>query len=108
MRSASSRLQLPIPNGQIEAFCRKWRITELAVFGSILRDDFTDDSDVDLLVAFAPGARPSLLQRVQMVEELERLFGRRVDLIERRAVLESPNYIRRKEILESAEVLYGS
>ncbi len=108
MRSASSRLRLPIPKAQIEAFCRKWRITELALFGSILRDDFTPESDVDLLVTFAPGTRPSLLDRVQMVEELERLFGRRVDLVERRAVVESPNYIRRREILDSAEVVYGA
>jgi len=108
MQPATSRLHVPIPHVQIEAFCRKWRITELALFGSVLRGDFNDESDVDLLVTFAPEANPSLLQRVQMVGELEKLFGRQIDLVERRAVVESPNYIRRREILDSVEVIYGA
>ena len=77
-------------------------MTELALFGSVLRDDFGPDSDVDLLVAFAPGARPSLFDLVEMEAELAELVGRGVDLVTRRSVEESDNWIRRRAILDSA------
>ena len=92
-----------LPREQLSAFCRRWRITELALFGSALRDDFRPDSDVDLLVTFESDAPWSMLDLVAMEFELEELFGRGVDLVERAAIEQSDNWIRRRHILESAE-----
>jgi len=87
-------------------FCRRWDISMLALFGSVLRPDFRPDSDVDVLVSFAPDAQWTLLDCVRMEQELAGIFGRRVDLVSRRAIEESFNPIRRRQILESAEPLY--
>jgi predicted nucleotidyltransferase len=91
---------------EIADFCRRWQITELALFGSVLREDFRSDSDVDVLVSFAEDAQWSLLDLVRMEEELSHILGRDVDLVERRAVERSENYIRRRHILETAEPFY--
>ena len=80
----------------------------MALFGSILRDDFRPDSDVDILVTFSPDARVSLFDLVRMEDELTEIVGRKVDLLVKDAVLRSHNYIRRKAILGSAEVIYGA
>ena len=88
---------------RLTAFCQRWRIAELAFFGSVLRDDFRPDSDVDVLVTFAPDAPWGLLDFVAMQEELSAILGRRVDLVSRRAVEKSDNWIRREAILGSAE-----
>jgi predicted nucleotidyltransferase len=93
---------------QISDFCRRWRISEFALFGSVLRDDFDAESDLDILVGFAPDADWSLLDHVQMEQELEALLGRKVDLLSRRSVERSRNWLRRKEILDTAEVVYAS
>jgi hypothetical protein len=93
---------------ELTAFCRKWHITELALFGSVLREDFRPNSDVDVLVTFAPETRPGIRDRLQMSRELADLFGRPVDLIERKLVEESPNYICRQHILTTAQVVYGA
>lgn len=98
---------IAIPQEQIREFCQHWQITELALFGSVLRDDFRPDSDVDVLVRFEKESRHTLFDLSRMEEELTRLLGRRADLVERTAVETSRNYIRRKAILESAEVVYG-
>jgi predicted nucleotidyltransferase len=98
--------KIRIPQEQIADFCRRWNIIELSLFGSVLREDFRPDSDVDLLVVFAEGVRPSLAQRLDMQEELGRLLGRKVDLVERRLVETSENYLRRRHILNSAEPIY--
>ena len=79
---------------------------ELSLFGSRLRDDFTSESDVDILIAFGPAPRHGLLGFVRIQRELEEVFGRQVDLISRRAVEQSRNPFRRKAILESARVVY--
>ena len=100
------RRGIEIPEDRISAFCRKWRIVEFSLFGSVLREDFRPESDVDVLVAFAPDARWSLVDLDRMEEELRALFGRRVDLLERRTVEQSDNYIRRRQILGSAEPIY--
>ncbi len=92
----------------ITHFCHRWKITELALFGSILREDFRPDSDVDVLVSFAPEALWSLLDHASMEEELESLVGRKVDLVTRRAVERSTNWIRREEILQSARPYYAA
>jgi predicted nucleotidyltransferase len=91
---------------QLAAFCERWQITELAAFGSILRDDFRPDSDVDLLVTYAPDAHWSLLDHVAMQQELSDLLGRKVDIFTRRAVERSKNRYRRTAILETAEPIY--
>ncbi len=92
----------------IAEFCRRWQITEFALFGSILRDDFGPDSDIDVLVTFAPEARETLFYHADMKCELETLFGREVDLINRQAVERSRNYIRRRAILDTARMLYAA
>ncbi len=93
---------------QIAAFCAKWKITQFALFGSVLRDDFRVDSDVDVLVDFAPDARLTLFDVFRMEEELKSIFGRDVDLLDRRAVQESDNPRRQRAILDSAEVLHAA
>jgi uncharacterized protein len=96
------------PSARIEEFCRRWKIVELSLFGSALREDFSPDSDIDLLVRFASDADWSLLDRARMERELVELLGREVDLISRVAVEASPNWIRRNEILGSAKTLYAA
>jgi len=98
--------RIPIDREKIAEFCRRWKITEFALFGSVLRDDFRPDSDVDVLVTFAPDTRYSLFDLVHMQDELKQIFGREVDLVERKAVERSENYIRRKHILSSVEPVY--
>jgi predicted nucleotidyltransferase len=97
---------LGIPEDAVADFCRRWKITELAVFGSALRDDFRPDSDVDVLVTFSPEARWTLFDMVHMKDELEAIFGRCVDLVTRRGVEQSRNPLRRQAILSSAEPIY--
>lgn len=95
----------------ISAFCRKWRIRELSLFGSALRDDFRSDSDVDLLVVYEDPHRdfgPWLRDLTAMEAELKDLFSRNVDLVERRAIEESENYIRRREILRNPVSIYAA
>ena len=99
---------LGITDAQIAQFCRKWQVAELSLFGSALRGDFRPESDVDVLVDFAPEARRSLFDLVEMEEELRRIFGREVDLVEKKAVEESENYIRRRAILSTARVVYAA
>ena len=99
-------MNIGIPKEKIADFCRKWKILELSLFGSVLRDDFRPDSDVDVLVAFSPDAEWSLLDHMAMEEELSAIFGRKVDLVSRRALERSENYVRRKAILETAQPYY--
>lgn len=98
---------LTIPEADLAAFCRANGIRRLSIFGSAVRDDFGPESDVDLLVEFEPGRVPGF-RFVGIAAELSELFGRRVDVLTRRSVERSPNYIRRKEILDSAEVIYAA
>ncbi|HEY0037520.1 MAG TPA: nucleotidyltransferase family protein [Longimicrobium sp.] len=100
-------MKLNLPDDRIAEFCRKWNIVEFALFGSVLREDFRPDSDVDVLVTFAPGSRVSLFDFPGMQDELQEIFGRRVDLLTRRGVEESDNRFRKKSILESARVVYA-
>ena len=99
---------LNLPADEIVAFCVRWCIDEFALFGSALRADFAADSDVDLLVTFSPDANWGLLEHHKMEQELAALLGRDVDLITRRAVEQSRNWIRRNEILGTAEVIYAA
>ena len=97
---------ITVPQEQIADFCRRWQITEFALFGSVLRQDFRSDSDIDVLVTFAPSARWGLFDLATMQEELAQIFGRKVDLVSRRGIEASRNYIRRKAILNSAQVVH--
>jgi predicted nucleotidyltransferase len=101
-------VKIPIDRDKIAEFCHRWKITELSLFGSVLRDDFRPDSDVDVLVTFAEDAEWSLFDHVTMEDDLSAILGRKVDLVSRRAIERSPNWIRRKAILEGAESYYAS
>jgi predicted nucleotidyltransferase len=96
---------LPVPRQVIAEFCRQHHITEFALFGSVLRDGFRPDSDVDVLVTFAPEAKPGLMDLALMQDELGRLFDRDVDLVEKPGLR---NPFRRREILKTMEVVYAS
>jgi hypothetical protein len=100
------RLRIDIPQDRLDTFCRAHRIRRLSVFGSALREDFRPDSDVDILVTFEEGAHHNLFDLVTMQDELEAILGRSVDLVEREAVEQSENYIRRHHILANAEPIY--
>src|SRR5215212_3641048 len=100
--------KVPMPWDRIDAFCRKWEIVEFALFGSVLRDDFGPESDVDVLVSFGPGARRILFDLVDMEAELAEIFGRPVDLVTRSGVESGRNPFRRRLILESARVIYAA
>jgi predicted nucleotidyltransferase len=97
---------LDLTGPAVETFCHRWKVRELAVFGSALRDDFRPDSDVDLLVTFEPDANWGLLEQTTMESELAVILDRKVDLVSRRAVERSTNWIRRQEILGSAETVH--
>ncbi|MGV0029207.1 nucleotidyltransferase family protein [Phormidesmis priestleyi] len=90
----------------LKAFCQKWAIVEFSVFGSVLREDFRPDSDLDVLVRFTPDAPWTLLDLVTMQYELEDIVGREVDLLEKQVIETSDNWIRRNEILNTAQVVY--
>lgn len=93
---------------QIASFCRRWGITELALFGSVLRADFRPDSDVDALVTFDPSTHWTLFDLSAMQDELREILGQKVDLVSRRGLESSQNYLRRRIILSSAKVIYES
>ncbi len=100
--------KLSIDEEALRAFCEKWQIAELALFGSVLRDDFGPDSDVDVLVTFEAKASPTLFDLNRIQEELEAQLGRRVDVSSRRSVERGANGPRRREILSTARVIYGA
>jgi len=100
--------KLSIDEAKLADFCRRWLIRQLAVFGSARRPDFRSDSDVDVLVTFSPQADWSLFDHVTMESELSDLVGRKVDLVSRKAVEASSNWIRREAILTGAEPLFDA
>jgi len=100
-----SLCRVDIPREDIEAFCRKWRIAEMALFGSVLRDDFHPESDIDVLIEFAEDAHWTLYEWIDMKDELGAMFGRPVDLTSKRGLR---NPFRKKEILATREVIYAA
>lgn len=88
--------------------CKRYKISEIALFGSALRDDFTESSDIDLLVEFKPDSGITLFNIVDLKDEFEKLFGREVDIVPKNAVKRSRNYLRKKAILENYKVIYAS
>jgi len=103
-----NKIPIEIPYEKIAEFCRRWKITELSLFGSVLRDDFGPDSDIDVVVKFREDAKHTLFDLVHMQNELKEIFGRDVDMISRRGIESSRNYIRRDAILNSAEAIYAT
>jgi predicted nucleotidyltransferase len=99
------KLKLKVPRRKLAEFCRRYRIQKLAFFGSVLREDFKSTSDVDVIVEFKKGCTPGLVF-FAMPEELKKILGRDVDLLTYQGVKASKNPIRRKAILESAQVYY--
>ncbi len=97
--------QINIPMDKIRDFCRRWKIVEFALIGSVLRDDFRPDSDIDILLSFEENAGWSLYDVVDMKDELKTLFGREVDLVEKEAIR---NPYRRRTMLTDKEVLYAA
>ena len=99
-------LAIDIDKDRLRDFCRRWKVEEFALFGSVTRpDEFREDSDVDVLVRFSPDAPWSLLEWVTMEEELASIFHRPVDLVERAAVEGSDNRFRKGSILNSVVLL---
>ncbi|MEM3421860.1 MAG: nucleotidyltransferase domain-containing protein [Candidatus Hadarchaeum sp.] len=96
----------PLPREEVAQFCQRWKIKELAVFGSVLREDFGSESDIDIIVTFDSDADWSLLDHIRMQRELQKIFRRDVDLVTKRAVERSQNWLRRKEILKTAFVIF--
>lgn len=99
------RKRFTIPRKKIAEFCKRWNITEFSIFGSVLRDDFRSDSDIDVLVSIDPGAHMGLFKIIEMKLELEEIFKRPVDLVEKEGL---KNPYRRKEILQTARVVYAA
>ncbi|MCB9446002.1 MAG: nucleotidyltransferase domain-containing protein [Ardenticatenaceae bacterium] len=100
--------RLNLSQDEIKTFCHKWKIVRLDLFGSVIRDNFRSDSDVDVLVTFAPDAKWTLLDHVDMQDELKVILGRDVDLVSRHGIERSQNHIRRREILNSARMIYAA
>ena len=105
--TAISRHGVTLPIERIAEFCRRWRIRELEIFGSFLREDFRPASDLDFLYTFAEGVHWTLYDLVTMDQELAAIVGREVDLVSRSAVERSQNSIRRDHILSTSEPIYA-
>jgi predicted nucleotidyltransferase len=103
--SSTLEIRIPLPDSEIEFFCRKWQIEELSLFGSVLREDFSKDSDIDVLVTFKPEARWSLFDFMEMKDELSEILHREVDLVSRGGLR---NPFRRHEILSTRQVIYAA
>jgi uncharacterized protein len=91
---------------QLAEFCQRWHVAELSLFGSVLRDDFHADSDIDVLVSYQPSAKRGLFEKMHMREELESLLHREVDLVSKKAIEQSHNWLRRENILNSVKVIH--
>lgn len=102
------RLAIELPREAIEEFCRRWKVTELALFGAILGDDFGPEDEIEFLVTFAPEARWTLFDLASMEFELEDLLGHKVIITTRRAVERSENPYLRRDILGSAQPFYAA
>lgn len=99
---------IDITEEELDAFCKRWLISELALFGSITRDDFHAESDVDMLVTFKPEETWSLLDHYQMEQDLSALLHRKVDILTKRSVERNRNEFFRWEVLSTAEIVYES
>lgn len=103
-----SQVRVSIPTEALADFCRRWKIVELSLFGSVLREDFGPESDVDVLVTFAADAKVSLFDLVHLKDDLASVLGRRVDVLTRRSVEQHHNPWFRHEVLSSARTVYAA
>jgi uncharacterized protein len=101
-----SMTAIDLPMEKIAEFCDRWEVTEFALFGSVLRNDFRPDSDIDIMVQFHSEAHPTFSILDQMEAELKSILQRDIDLITRQGIESSRNYLRRQAILSSAQVIY--
>lgn len=99
-------IAIALPEDEIAQFCRRWKVEEFYLFGSVLRDDFHSDSNIDVMVQFASDAHWGL-EIVDMKQELEEIFRRKVDLLTKKSIEQSENWIRRREILGTARLVYA-
>ena len=106
--SAAPHPRITWDQARLIELAERWKVARLELFGSVLRDDFRPDSDVDVLVTFAPDAHVTLFSIYDFEQELVALFGRPVDVVERAAIERSPNYIRRREIHRNPLTIYES
>jgi hypothetical protein len=97
--------KLSLPKEKIESFCHRWKIVEFALFGSVLRDDYGPQSDLDILVSFSKEADWDLYDWIDMIQELKEIFGREVDLVEKSSLR---NPFRRHSILANREIVYAA
>jgi predicted nucleotidyltransferase len=100
-----AELRITLPQKKIETFCQKWKVAEMSLFGSVLSKDFSSDSDIDVLVSFKADAGWGLFDFVDMLDELEGIFGRKVDMVEKEALR---NPFRKQRILGNKEVVYAA
>lgn len=105
-RNPTIQSRLGLSSQEVATFCQQWGITKMALFGSILRDEFRADSDIDLLLTFAPNARQGLLTLAKIKHELESRLNRPIDLVPETSIQTSDNWIRQQEILSTAQTIY--
>ncbi len=101
-----AKVQIQLSQRAIADFCQRWKVKEMSFFGSVLREDFRSDSDIDVMVSFENDAPWGLLEFVRMKRELASLLGREVDLLTKKSIEQSHNWIRQQEILGMAQVVY--
>jgi predicted nucleotidyltransferase len=100
--------RIPLDMEKIKAFCQKWKIVEFSLFGSVLTDDFRPDSDVDVMVEFAPDTKITFFDLTDIEDELEQLLVHRVDIVTKRSIVNSENYLMRRSILSNTRTLYAA
>ncbi len=98
--------RLKLSEIEITRICKQWNITKLSLFGSILREDFNQDSDIDILIQFAPYARQGLLTLAKLKHYLEDMTQRSVDIVVQESIENSENWIRKEQILNTAQIIY--
>jgi hypothetical protein len=109
MSTTFSRNGVTLPLDRIAELCREYQVAELSIFGSLLRDDFRPESDIDFLVVFQGDDYGPWMAKLQdLKRDLGTLLERKVDLVPKESVLQSENWIRRNHILSTAQVIYGS
>lgn len=107
MRVTLEHFAVSLPSAEISALCKKHGVIELSVFGSVLRDDFRPDSDIDFLAVFEKDdLGPWMSKLTDIEDDLTELLGRKAEVVDKRSVEGSENYIRRKHVLDSARVVY--
>lgn len=105
MKALKQSFAIPISQQEIEEFCQRWKVKEFYLFGSVLRDDFNEQSDIDVMVQFFPNPGWGL-EFVTMKYELEEIFSCKVDLVTKKSIERSHNWIRREDILSTAKLIY--